>query len=133
LKRNKILVIDALINLLLGMLLVLFPKNVVLFLGIPDVANAFYPSILGAVLIGIAIALCIEYRRTSAGITGLGLGGAVSINLCGAFIILFWLIRGNLHIPFRGQRILWALALILIVISYFELMNYRKKQKPKDS
>jgi hypothetical protein len=131
LKRNKILVIDALINLLLGILLVLFPKNVVLFLGIPDVANAFYPSILGAVLIGIAIALCLEYMRTPTSITGLGLGGAVSINICGAFILLFWLVSGRLYIPLRGHFILWVLALILIVISCFELINYWKTRKPE--
>ncbi|KPJ73973.1 hypothetical protein AMJ52_02430 [candidate division TA06 bacterium DG_78] len=101
-------------------------------LGIPDVANAFYPSILGAVLIGIAIALFIEYTHKPTGIVGLGLGGAVSINLCGAVILLFWLVSGRLHIPLRGHIILWALALILIVISCFELINYRKRRNPKD-
>ncbi len=127
-KETVILLIDALINLTLGVLLVTFPRNLVSFLGIPDVTNTFYPSILGAVLIGIAIALFIEYMRKPTGIVGLGLGGAVSINLCGVVILLIWLVSGKLHIPLRGQIILWTLALILVIISCFELIMYRKSE-----
>ena len=55
--RTLILVIDSLINLLLGFGLLLFPPALVRFLGIPATDTVFYPSIFGAVLIGIGIAL----------------------------------------------------------------------------
>lgn len=63
-----LLFIDAVINLVLGCLLVTFPGSVVSALGVPGAESAFYPSILGAVLLGIGIALLIEIVK------GRGLG-----------------------------------------------------------
>jgi hypothetical protein len=83
--HSRLLIIDAAINLALGVLLVCFPAQTVQTLGLPQFEQTFYLSILGAVLIGIAIALLIESRRKQQAIVGLGLGGAVAINLCGGF------------------------------------------------
>jgi hypothetical protein len=55
--------VHASINLLLGVLLLVFPRSVVLTLGVPQSDSSFYPSILGAVLIGIGVALVIEWRK----------------------------------------------------------------------
>jgi hypothetical protein len=79
------------------------------------------------VLFGIGIALTIEYFRKQLGWVGLGLGGAVVINLAGGAVLIFWLILGNLTIPFRGQVFLWMLAVILVLISSFELVVHVKK------
>ena len=127
--RKKILLVDALINFILGFLLLTFPIRAVQFLGMPETQSKFYPSIFGAVLIGVAVALCIEYFRRPSGIVGLGLGGAVSINLCAAIILAAWLISGNLHIPFRGQAILWILTFSLIIISIIELAAHSKTKR----
>ena len=54
-RSPNLLVVDATINLLLGLLLVAFPAGLVEALGIPQAEPAFYPSILGAVLIGIGV------------------------------------------------------------------------------
>ena len=62
-------------SLLLGGLLLFFPQPLVQALGVPASDNIFYPSILGAVLLGIGVALLIECRRVRVGFVGLGLGG----------------------------------------------------------
>jgi len=125
--RPKVLLVDGLINFILGVLLLTFPMRVVQFLGMPEAQTRFYPSIFGAVLIGIAFALSIEYFRKPSGIVGLGLGGAVSINLCAGLTLGVWLLSGQLDIPSRGKVILWTLVAVLIIISGIELAVHRKK------
>lgn len=127
-KCSKLLLVDALINLIVGVLLATFPKRVVAFLGVPDSGTRFYPSILGAVLIGIAVALGIEYLRHPTRPAGLGLSGAIAINLCGAVFLIGWLLFGGLTIPVRGQVFLWAIAGMLFGISLIELVRSRGGQ-----
>jgi hypothetical protein len=121
--------VDAVINLALGALLLTFPRRLVQFLGVPGVSNSFYPSILGGVLIGIGLALVLEYRRTSGRMTGLGLGGALTINLCAALVLAGWLLSGKLDMPFRGRVVLWALVIILGGVSAAELSRRARKKK----
>jgi len=61
------------------------------------------------------------------GMVGLGLGGAIAINLSGGLVLILWLIFGDLNIPFRGHFFLWSLAIILVVISSIELFIHLKK------
>ena len=125
-KTSTTLMIDAIINYALGIICILYPF-VAETIGVPIVENSFYPNILGAVLFGIGIALTIECYRKQGGIVGLGLGGAVAINLSGGLLLTLWLIFGNLNIPFRGYLFLWSLAIILIVISSIEIFIHLKK------
>lgn len=99
----KILLADAAINLILGFLLLIFSRPLIDILGVPGTEVTFYPNILGGVLLGIGIALLIECYRSPVGLVGLGLGGAIAINLCGGLVLAVWLIFGDLKIPFRGQ------------------------------
>ena len=122
--NSRLLIIDGVINLLLGGVLVLFPGPLVIALGIPTTDQAFYPSILGAVLLGIGIALVIEYARRPGGPAGLGLGGAVAINLCGSLVLAGWLVFGRLHLPIRGYALLWGLALLIVGLSVVELLTF---------
>ena len=128
-KDSAVLIIDAMINFVLGFLLVVFPTDVVELLGLPMVNHAFYPTMLGAVLIGISIALLLECNRRASGMVGLGLGGAIAINLCAAFVLAFWLLNGKLRVSLFGQIILWIIAVILVVISSFEIFVYCKTKK----
>jgi uncharacterized membrane protein HdeD (DUF308 family) len=80
------------VNLLLGALLVVFPHGLVELLGIPAAESKFYPSMLGAVLLGVGIALAIERFRRSKQLVGLGLAGAISINLCAGVALILWLL-----------------------------------------
>jgi len=122
--NSKLLIIDGVINLLLGGVLVLFPRPLVTALGIPTADQAFYPSILGAVLLGIGVALVIEYRRRPRGVVGLGLGGAVAINLCGSLVLAGWLVFGRLHLPIHGYALLWGLAILIVGLSVVELFTF---------
>jgi hypothetical protein len=88
--------------------------------------------LLGAVFIGIGIALLIERFRDTLGFAGLGLGGAICINLCGSVALMLWLVSGQLDIPIRGYVFLGLLSLMVFVIGLVEIVAYvlygRKKQ-----
>ena len=125
---KTLLLIDAILNLLLGIVLLAYSKPVVDFFGLPATDLRFYPNILGAVLLGIGIALILEYTGKDR-FAGLGLGGAIVINLCGGVVLFFWLVSGKLDLPLHGSVILWTLDVILVVISLFELQFFLRKDK----
>jgi hypothetical protein len=128
-RHDKLLIlIDSIINLFLGIVLLAYSDTVVEFFGLPVTDQYFYPSILGAILFGIGIALLIEYTRKNEFI-GLGLGGAITINMLGGIVLFFWLIWGSLNIPIHGTIILWVLDFILVGISAFELLTYLKERQ----
>ena len=125
------LTVDGAINAVLALLLLGFP----LFagpLGVPSCESAFYPTILGGVLLGIAIALFIEARRDPGGLVGLGLGGAIAINLSGGVVLAGWLVAGGLELPLRGRVFLWVLTALLVVLSGAELVIHRAMQARPD-
>jgi hypothetical protein len=119
-KKPKLLFLDAAINLILGILLIIFSNKIVSAAGVPESSTKFYPNILGAIFIGITIALVIEYYRRPGTPAGLGLSGAIAINLCGGVMLIIWLISGGSSFHSRGLIILWILAIILVSISIFE-------------
>ena len=119
--RATLLRVDGVINLLLGLLLMWFPDELVDALGVPSTVDRFYPTLLGAVLFGIGIALLLEANRLPGGVVGLGLGGAIAINLTAASVLVVWLIWGDLEIPTRGRVLLGILSAGLVAISTFEL------------
>jgi len=119
---KSLLSIDGIVNLVLGVLLLLFPSGIVDLLGLPPTNTNFYPGILGAVLFGIGVALLIERYGVSKNVRGLGLGGAIAINLCGAGVLLVWLLMGDLSIPLRGHIVLWLVAVIVIGVGIAEII-----------
>ena len=129
-KHKTLLVIDAIINLVLGVLLLFFPLGVVELFGLPFTNTNFYPSILGAVLFGVGVALLIERYGASKNIRGLGLGGAIAINLCGAGALLLWLLIGPFDIPYRGNVILWSIAIIVLIVGFVEIIA--KSWRPEE-
>ena len=124
------LLIDAFINLALGVLLLAFSPKLVSALGVPPSDNLFYPNILGAVLFGIGIALIIEAFRTNNNrFTGLGLTGAICINISGGIVLLLWLLSGRLNLPLKGSLFLWMLDILLVVVSSAELIFILKENR----
>lgn len=117
-----ILIINAAIDFILGILFMISPNEVVSFFGLPVTYEPFYASVLGAVLIGIGLALVIECMHKPIVMGGLGLGGAIAINMCGACVVMLWLVSGHLIIPLRGYLVLWVLVCILLIISAIELV-----------
>jgi hypothetical protein len=113
--QRPLLLADAVINLLLGVLLLLYPQWLVEALGMPLVATRFFPNVLGGVLFGIGIALLVAYRG---GTQGLGLDGAIAINLCGAGVVAGWLVAAPHSIPPRGKITLWIIAILVIELRH---------------
>jgi hypothetical protein len=128
-KEDTLLLVDAIINLALGIPLAFFPRGAAEFLGIPIPNIPFYASILGAVLMGIGLALLIERSTHSRGMTGLGIGGAIAINLCGAGALSAWLIGGELDLPLRGTLFLGFVAALVFVAALFEILSFRRQMR----
>ena len=124
---SVLLLIDAAINFALGVLLLAFSRPLADLLGVPFTDEKFYPTLLGAVLFGIGIALVMEALGQPKNLVGLGLGGAVAINLSGGFVLLIWLLGGELDLPSRGLVFLWTLAVLLVGISSVELLAHFRK------
>lgn len=131
--RFSLLAIDAVINLVLGTLLLFRPTGIAAAPGVPEINNGFYPGILGAVISGTGIALLVECFRDSDKFVGLGPGGAITINLSGGIAPGVWLVAGNLSIPLRGFVFLWSLAALLVGISGAELVSGFRHQRQSTS
>ena len=129
--RNPVLLIDALVNLILGVALLAFRPGLAEALGVPQTGESFYPTMLGAVLFGIAVALLLECGGRPKALVGLGLGGAIAINLCGGIVLAIWLASGRSVIPMRGQAVLWSLVVILVVISTTEFHVHHRRLSGK--
>jgi len=122
-KHKVLLTIDAVVNVALGLFLLLFPAGVVELLGLPETNTFFYASILGAVIFGIGVALLLELRGRGEGVRGLGLGGAIAINLCGGGALLVWLLAVPLGLPLRGTITLWVVAVLVLGIGVAEIAS----------
>ena len=61
--RLRLLEIDSVVNLLLGVALLGMPEATIAFFGLPATDELFYASVLGAVLFGIGVALWAERKN----------------------------------------------------------------------
>ena len=120
---RRLLVVDAAVNLALGVLLLLFPLGIAGPLGVPRPESGFYPSILGGVLFGIGVALLLEASGLSTGLRGLGLAGAIAINLCGGGVLALWLVCAPPPMPLRGHLTLWAIAVAVLGVGAAEIAH----------
>jgi hypothetical protein len=112
----------------LGGLLIWYPTSLVEVMGLPTHSPRLFSRILGGVLVGIGIALILEDRRKGDVANGLGLGGAIAINLCGATALAAGLLSAQLSLTPFGGLFLWGLVLILVVVSGLEWANIRRTQ-----
>lgn len=118
-----LLTIDGIVNLGIGILLLLVPLGMAEILGVPRSNLDFYPTLLGAVIFGLGIALLIERYGYARNIRGLGLGGAIAINICAATTLLFWLVFGSLDLPVQGTVLLWAIVILVYGIGIAEILT----------
>jgi hypothetical protein len=123
-KRHELLLtIDGLVNLGLGILLLLIPLGMAELIGVPRSNLDFYPTILGGVIFGIGIALLIERYGYARNIRGLGLGGAIAINFCGATTLLVWLVSSSLKLETRGYVFLWIIVILVYGLGIAEIVS----------
>ena len=81
------------------------------------------------------VALLIERYRPPLRVVGLGLGGAIAINLCGGSVLAVWLLVGSLALTALGQLAMWTLVVVLVGLSSLELYTYLHRatsQRPHD-
>ena len=126
--RKTLLVVDGVVNLALGVVLILFPAGMMEWLGLPTTHSYFYTTILGAVIFGIGVALFVELYGAGKGVRGLGLGGAIAINLCGGGALLVWLLAVPTEATTRGQVILWVVAVLVLGIGLAEIVTKSWKE-----
>ena len=122
-KVRFLLALDAVINLFLGVILLLYPTGIPTQLGLPVPGSFFYPTILGGVLIGIGVALLLEWKYRHRDLGGLGVAGAIAINLCGGAALLYWLLSPGLNLPMRGRILLWLVDILVLGIGLVELLG----------
>jgi hypothetical protein len=128
-KEELVLTVDATVNLALGVLLAIFPRAFAGLVGAPIPSTSFYASILGGVLIGVGLALLLQRFWGRSHVTGLGIEGAIAINLCGGGVLVVWLITGGLSVATRGLVFLWVVAILVLGIGATEiLLRVRRKR-----
>ena len=65
--------------------------------------------------------LLIERYGYARKIRGLGLGGAIAINIFAATVLLIWLVSGSLELPTRGTVLLWSIVVIVYAVGIAEI------------
>jgi hypothetical protein len=83
---------------------------------------------LGGVLFGIGIALLLERFSDQFHVRGLGIAGAIAINLFGSGALIAWLLFGNLTLSSNGNIFLWSLALIVLGVAIIEIFSMSWKE-----
>ena len=117
---DQLLWLNALLLLPIGILFLVLPKLIINLLGLPKTQQLFYPRVIGGLSFGMGLASMIE--GGSPGSTGLGLGGAVTIGLSIAVVLLSSLLFGRTKLPRRGRLLLWLCIGVLVVGSATEFV-----------
>jgi hypothetical protein len=120
-KEPVLLFLNAILYLALGFLLLLFPFGLVSALGVALPGATFYASMLGAVLLGVGLALLVERSRGTLGFPGLGINGAILVNICCAATLGIWLFYKSLNLLQIGYILLWALVAGIVTITLAEI------------
>jgi hypothetical protein len=126
--KARLLELDGIGNVVLGLALVIIPREVSQFLGLAPTGGTLYAVVLGAVFVGIGVALFVHRFRPSAG--GLGLAGATSINLVFGVALAGWLVFGEVNLLARGALILWVSVVLLFGISLVEILAMGRGRAP---
>ena len=128
--RSVLLLVDAAINFLLGLLLLGFSRPLAHLLGVP------YTD--GQILSDASRRGIIRHRHRpdDRGLSQVKRSGGIGPwRGCGHqsvwwAVLLFWLLSGVLDLPLRGLVFLWVLAIVLVGISAVELLAHYRKRPP---
>lgn len=115
----QLLWIELVMKLAGGLVLLFVPLTAIKVLGLPRSETPFWPRLLGAVLIALALA---TYMDASARLGhGLALGGSFVINVTVGLVLaaLLYLKQGSQTV--RGRILLWALTAVLLLLAAVEL------------
>jgi hypothetical protein len=116
---DQLLWFETLLKLSSGLLLALVPLTVIKILGLPPAESAFWPRLLGSVLVGLSGATFLEGAMAST--RGLGLAGAIVINLAAAAMIALSSLLGGGATTRRGKLVQWGIVTLLFALSLAEI------------
>ena len=73
------------------------------------------------------LALFVERYGFKSNPRGLGLGGAIAINICGAMVLLVWLLIHPFNLPLKGYIVLWTIATGVLSIGIVEIVAMSRR------
>ncbi|MEQ1695757.1 MAG: ABC transporter permease [Hyphomicrobiaceae bacterium] len=115
----QLLWIELVAKLAVGLVLLVVPLTAIKVLGLPRPPTAFWPRLLGGVLVGLSAA---TFMDTTVRLGhGLSLGGAFVINLALGLTLGTMLYLKQGPETRRGRAILWAVTAVLLVLALVEI------------
>jgi hypothetical protein len=99
--------------------LLLAPQLAAAALGLPRPGSAFWPRLLGSVLVGVALASALQGILATG--RGLALGGSIALNLATSVFLLATVTLGPRPNTRRGRLSLWLLLALLVLLSLVEI------------
>ncbi len=118
---QQLLWIETLLNFFGGLPLIVAPLATIRLLGLPPTPTGFWPRLLGTLLLGISLAMFLE--GSVSGSRGLGLAGALIINVSAVSMMVAMLLLEAGPPSARGRALMWALIVLLLWLSALEFAN----------
>ena len=115
----QLLWIELVTKLAVGLVLLAVPLTAIKVLGLPRPPTAFWPRLLGGLLLGLAAATFMDTNVRLG--HGLGLGGSFVINLSSGFTLGTILFLKQGPDTRRGGAVLWTLAAAIIGLALIEI------------
>lgn len=106
---------------LLIVLLLFIPSLTIRALGLPPAPAAFWPRLVGGLLLAISVAAIASDQGWMKPGTGIGIGAFVAINLTLAFVLASLLAVGGQVPTRRGRAVLWLLAIVMAALGFTEI------------
>lgn len=115
----QLLWIELVAKLAAGLVLLVIPLTAIKVLGLPRPPTAFWPRLLGGVLLGLSAA---TFMDTTVRLGhGLSLGGSFVINLASGLTLGAMLFLKQGPDTRRGRAILWLIAGTLLALALVEI------------
>lgn len=119
---QQILWFEVFLKAAAGLTLLLMPITAVRIVGMERPTSGFWPRVVGAIILGIALAVLISLMLPNAR-GGLGPAGLIPINLIGAAALIIPLVMGTAAPTKRGRGFLIVNALTLIALAFLEIAH----------
>ena len=113
--------IEIVSKLAIGGLLIVSPTLLIKVLGLPRSSSAFWPRLVGALLVGMAAAMFMDISLRLG--HGMSLGGSFVINVALALALLADLISRNDMKPWRGRMVKWIALATLSTLAFVEIAH----------
>ncbi len=118
----NLLWIEVIIKGAAGLTLVTMPLTAIRVVGMQRPETGFWPRLLGAVVLGIAVGVLITLQFPEAK-GGIGPAGLIPINLAGASAMIAPLILGSAAPTRRGKAFILANAIVLLGLAFLEIAH----------